>query len=77
MLFSAFILVSVEREHDSLEKGINFRKGDETAKSSDVSGFGLEKEEKVGVLLHLAIVGEVTFGSIDIFEVFFDFVLLM
>lgn len=39
-------------------------------------GFSLEKEEKVGVLLEFALVGKVALGGIDIFKVFFDFVLL-
>ena len=37
---------------------------------------GLKEEEEVGVLLHLAVVRKVAFGSIDVFEVLFDFVLL-
>ena len=31
MLFSAFVLVSVEGEHDSLEEGVDFGEGYEAA----------------------------------------------
>ena len=41
-----------------------------------MSRFGLEKEEEVGVLLQLPVVGEVTLGRIDFLEVLFDFMLL-
>jgi len=36
----------------------------------------LEEEEEVGVLLQFALVREVTFGRIYLFEMFLDFTLL-
>lgn len=41
-----------------------------------MSRFGLEEEEKVGILLHSSIVGEMALGRIDLFEMFFNFMLL-
>lgn len=41
-----------------------------------MSGLGLEKEEEIGVLMHLAVIWEVALGGINIFKVFLNFVLL-
>lgn len=51
MFLSTLVLVAVEGEHDGLEEGIDFGQADETTEGSDMAGFGLEKEEEVGVLL--------------------------
>ena len=76
MLFAALVLVSIEGEHDCLEECVDLGQADETAEGGNVSRFGLEEEEEVGVLLELALVGEVTFGGVHIFKMLFDFVLL-
>jgi hypothetical protein len=77
VLFSALVLVTVEREHDCLEKCVYFGQTDETAKGGDVAGFGLEEKEEVGVLLQLAVVGIVALCRVDLFERSFDFALLV
>lgn len=41
-----------------------------------MTGFGLEEEEEVGILLDFSVVGEMTFFWINVFEVPFDLVLL-
>lgn len=76
MLFPTLVLVAVEREHDRLEEGVNLGEGDEPAEGGDVSGFGLQEEEEVGVLLHLAVVRKVAFGRLYVFQVLLDFMLL-
>lgn len=76
MLFSTFVLVSVECEHDRLEEGVNFGQADETTERSDVARLGLEEEKEVGVLLKFALIGEMTFGRIHLLEVLFNFTLL-
>ena len=76
MLFSTFVLISVEREHDRLQERVDLGEGDKTAEGGDVAGLRLEEEEEVGVLLQLAVVGVVAFLLVDFFEVSFNFVLL-
>jgi hypothetical protein len=41
-----------------------------------MTGFGLEKEEEVGVLLYFSVVGEMAFFWINVFKMSFDLVLL-
>ena len=41
-----------------------------------MTGFGLKKEEKVGILLDFSVVGEMTFFWINVFKVSFDLALL-
>ena len=41
-----------------------------------MAGFGLEKEEEVGILLNFTVVGKMAFLWINVFEVSFDLVLL-
>lgn len=77
MLFSTFVLVSVEGEHDRLEEGVNFGQADETTERSDVARLGLEEEEEVGVLLKFALIGEMTFCRIHLLEVLLNFTLLL
>ncbi|CAL1716741.1 unnamed protein product [Somion occarium] len=45
MFFSALVLVSVKREHDGLQKGIDFGQTDKAAEGCNVSWLGLEEEE--------------------------------
>jgi hypothetical protein len=47
VLFSRFVLISVEGEHDSLEEGIDFAEGDQSTQSCDMSRFGLKEEEQI------------------------------
>ena len=51
MLFSRFVLVTVEGEHDGLEEGVDFAERDEATQGSNVPGLGLEQKEQVRVLL--------------------------
>ena len=41
-----------------------------------MTGFRLEKEEKVGILLDFSVVGKMAFFWIDVFKVSLDLVLL-
>lgn len=41
-----------------------------------MTGFGLEKEEEIGILLDFSVVGEMAFFWINVFKVSFDLVLL-
>lgn len=61
MLFATLVLVSVDGEHDGLQKGIDFGHRDKSAKVSNMTGFGLEKEEQVSIFLSLIIVRKETF----------------
>lgn len=45
MLLSTLVLVSIQCEHDSLKKGIDFGQADEATERGYVSWFGLEEEE--------------------------------
>lgn len=45
MLFSALVLISVEREHDSLEEGIYFCQTDKATECCYVAWLPLEEEE--------------------------------
>lgn len=77
MLFSTFVLVSVDREHDRLEKRIDFGHGHQSAQVCDVTGLRLEEKQQVSVLLSLLIIRKETllqFGRI--IEVAGNFVLL-
>jgi hypothetical protein len=76
MLFSAFILVSIEGEHDGLKEGIDFGQADKTTECCDMARLRLEEEEEVGVLLEFALVWEVTFGRVYLLEMLLDFSLL-
>jgi hypothetical protein len=77
MLFSALVLVSVDGEHDCLQKRVDLGHGNESAQVSNVPRLGLQKEEQVPVFLRLVVVGECAlfhFGSI--FEMAGNFILL-
>jgi len=76
VLFSTFVLVTVEGEHDRLEEGVNFGQANETTERGDVARLGLEEEEEVGVLLKFALIWEMTFGRIHLLEVLLNFTLL-
>lgn len=58
MLFSALILIAVNRKHDCLKQGINLSHGDQTTKMCDVPRLGLKEEQQVAVFLCLFIVGK-------------------
>jgi len=51
VLFSTFVLISVEGEHDGLKEGVNFGQADETAEGGDMTRLGLEEEKEIGILL--------------------------
>ena len=76
MLFSTLVLVSIQCEHDGLKKGIDFGQADEATEGGDVSGFGLEEEEEVGILLQLSVVRIMALSGIYILQGSFDFTLL-
>jgi len=56
-----------------LEKGVNFGEGYKATKGRDVSRFGLEKEEEIGILLDFAVVRIVAFCRIDLLKSSLDF----
>lgn len=49
MLFTRLVLVSVEGEHDGLEKSIDLCKRDEATEGGDMAWLCLEEEEEVTV----------------------------
>lgn len=51
MLFPRLVLVPIQRKHDGLKECVDLAERDEAAERGDVSGFGLEEEEEVRVLL--------------------------
>jgi hypothetical protein len=61
MLFSALILVPIDREHDGLEERVDLGHCDETAEVCNVARLGLEEEQQISVFLRLLIVGEEAF----------------
>ena len=61
MLFSAFVLVAIDGEHDRLQQRIDFGHANEPAQVCDVFRLGLEEEKQVAVLLHFLIVREGAF----------------
>lgn len=77
MLFTTFVLVTVDGEHDRLEEGVDFRHGNETTQVGDMTRFGLEKEEQIAIFLSFLVVGEETLLGINSFvEVICNFILL-
>jgi hypothetical protein len=76
MLLPALVLVTVEREHDRLEQGVDLRQRDQAAEGGNVARLGLEEEEEVRVLLHLPFVGVVTILGISLFKMLLELILL-
>ena len=77
MLFTAFVLISVNGEHDSLKQGVDLRHRDKPAKVSDVTRLGLQEEEEVPVFLCLLVIGkEALLKLCGVVEVAGDLVLL-
>ena len=77
MLLSAFVLIPIDCEHDSLQQGIDLGHGDEAAKMCNVPRLGLKEEEEVTVFLRFLIVWESTlFDVCSIVQVACKFVLL-
>lgn len=66
MLFTTFVLVSVNSEHDGLQQGIDLGHGDQSAQVGDVAGLGLQQEQEIAVLLGSFVVREETFLGVDI-----------
>lgn len=58
VLFSALVLIAVDCKHDRLQQLVDLRHGDEPAKVGDVSGFTLEQEKQIAVLLRSFVVDE-------------------
>lgn len=78
MLLTALILVSVDGEHDRLEKRVDLGHGDEAGQVGDVSRLRLEEEQEVAVFLSLVVVGEHALLEVGrILEMARDFILLV
>lgn len=60
MFLPAFVLVSINRKHNSLKERVNFSHAHESAKGGNVARLGLEQEEEVSILLCLLVIGECT-----------------
>lgn len=58
MFLTTFVLISVDGKHDSLEKRVDFGHCDQTTEVCDMSGLGLEEEEKITIFLRLFVVRE-------------------
>lgn len=77
MLFSGFVLVSVNGEHDGLEQRVNLGHGDETAKMGNVTRLGLKEEQEVSIFLGFVVIGKEALLHVGgIFEMAGDFILL-
>jgi hypothetical protein len=77
VLFTAFVLVSVDGEHDGLQQRINLGHGNQTTEVGNMPRLGLQQEQQVAVLLRLVVVGENAFLHLGgIFKMACDFVLL-
>lgn len=61
MFFAAFILVTIDGEHDGLEQRVDFSHGDQAAEVGNMSRLGLEQKEQIAVFLGLFIIREETF----------------
>lgn len=77
MLLAGFILVTIKREHDRLQQGINLCQRDQSAEGGNVAGFGLKEEEEVSIRLELAIIWEQAVGLVCFLEMFRDLALLL
>lgn len=58
MLFTAFVLITIDREHDCLKERINLGHRNESAEMRDVLRFGLQQEQEIAVFLCLLVVGK-------------------
>jgi hypothetical protein len=58
MLFTAFVLVAVNGEHDSLEKRVYLGHGHQPAKMCDMPRLRLQQKQKVAIFLRLVVVGK-------------------
>lgn len=78
MLLAALVLVSVDGEHDGLEKRVDLGHGDESAQVGNVSRLRLEEEQEVAVFLGPVVVREHALLEVGgIFKMACDFVLLV
>jgi hypothetical protein len=78
MLFTALVLVSIDREHYCLQEGVDLGHGYESTEVGDVSRLGLQQEKEIAIFLGLVIIGKEAFLNIGrIFEVAGDFILLL
>lgn len=77
MLFSTFVLVPVNREHDGLQQRIDLRHCDKPAEMCDMSRLGLKEEKQIAVFLSLLVVREKALLKIGgVLEMIRNFVLL-
>lgn len=77
MLFSALVLVSINRKHDRLQQRIDFGHGNESAQVCNVAGFGLKQKQQVSILLGLLVVRKESLLQFRrIIEMAGDFILL-
>jgi hypothetical protein len=77
MFFSAFVLVTIQSEHDGLKESVDFSEANKAAKGGNMARFGLEEEKKIGVLLKSAFIRELAFGRIHFLEMLLNFTLLI
>lgn len=77
MLFSTFVLVSVQRKHDRLQERVDFGERDEPTERCNMPRFSLKQEEQVGVLLHPLFIRIRSFLGFDVFKRLCDFPLLI
>ena len=58
MLFSTFILIPVDGEHDGLQQRVDFGHGNKAAEMRNVPRLRLEEKEQVSVFLRLLVIGK-------------------
>jgi hypothetical protein len=56
MLFSTFILITINGKHDGLQKGINLRHGDQSTQMRNMSWLALQQKQQIPILLGLFII---------------------
>ena len=61
MLFAAFVLVTIDREHDGLQERIDLCHSDKPTKVRDVARLGLQEEEEIPIFLLFLVIGEEAF----------------
>lgn len=58
MFLSALVLVSINRKHNGLKKGVDLSHANKAAKSRDMTRLRLKEEEQVSILLSFPVIRE-------------------
>lgn len=78
VLLTTLVLISVDCEHDGLEKRVDLGHGHESTQVRDMPRLRLQEEHEVAISLRLVVIGEDTFLNVcRVFEVASYFILLL